>query len=157
MYCDELWRVVPPNGVYELMKCNDKQNFSLFETETINRIMHEIKYIMDRITFDSNGRFIGSFGSYVKLEYKAKSLFIYFRQNFMSFTKLEDDYIMIVFGRDNTYVEHLSEQFRIRTSDREYDVRFGVICDDLPGVKNFYSEQMLKDNFIQKIMLGEKI
>lgn len=154
MYCDELWRVVPPNGVYELMRSNDKKNFSLFETETIKRIMYEIKYIMDRTTLDSNNRFVGSFSWNVRLEYKDKSLFIYSHQNFMSFTKLEDDYIMIIFGRDNTCVE-LS--YQLRTSDREYDVRFGVICDDLPGIKSFYNEQMLKDNFVQKIMLGEKI
>lgn len=154
MYCDELWRVIPPNGVHELMKSNDKQNFSLFEAETINRIMHEIKYIMDHTTYDSNGRFIGRFNSDVKLEYKAKSLFIYFHQNFISFTKLEDDYIMIIFGRDNTRVE-LS--YQLRTSDKEYDIRFGVICDDLPGLKSFYNDQMLQDNLIQKIMLGEKI
>lgn len=157
----ELYKIIPPNGVHELISSKRKEDFSPYELKKIERIASEVRYIMDSVMYNSNGRFIGGFTTtwspqhFTKLsvQLKNKSVIIHYEENFMAFTKLEDDYILIKFVKDN----FRGSPTRLVATDRTYDVRFGVICDDLDGVISFYREVMIKDDFIKKVMLGEKL
>lgn len=152
MYSTELFKIIPPNSVYELIREKNKENFSQRELKPIERIAREVRYIMNNVTYDQNGRFIGSLVSKLNIQSRDKVVTIYYENSFMSFTKLEDDYILITFGKDRDF-----SVVGLITSDRAYDIRFGVLCDDIDGVLSFHKEVMSQDDFIKKIMLNEKI
>jgi hypothetical protein len=147
MYSTELWRIIPQNRHYDILEEKSNEGFSQREFKRIDGILNEIHYIMSEATYDLNGRFIGSYGSLGVVSPFRKfyngSVFLYYKENFISFTKLVDDYILITFAKD--YKREL------------VDIRFSVKCDDIEGVIDFYDNIMHKDNFIPKIMLGERI
>jgi hypothetical protein len=156
----DLYDIIPSNGVYKIFSEKKKEKFSESESALIYRILNEVKYIMQSTLYDFDGRYLFSMGSKVRIETRIDGMdrfenhYVYYLNNFMSFTKYEDDYILITFAKDNlidTYPGNLP------TTDRAYDIRFGVICDDLEGVISFYRDQMTKDDFIKKIMMGEKL
>lgn len=147
MYSTDLFKIIPPNGVYELIREKNKENFSPRELKPIERIAREVKYIMDNTHPIINGRF---YLTQIHIEIRDKVLVINYANNFIWFTKLEDDYILITFGK---YIDFLT----LATSDKTYDIRFGVLCDDIDGVLSFHKEVMTQDDFIKKIMLNEKI
>lgn len=147
MYSTDLFKIIPPNGVYELIREKTKENFSSRDLKSIERIIKEVKYVMDNTNPIINGRF---YLTQIRIQTRDKVVAINYANNFMWFTKLEDDYILITFGKDRDFSA-------LATSDKAYDVRFGVLCDDIDGVLSFHKEVMSQDDFIKKIMLNEKI
>ena len=147
MYSTELFKIIPPNNVYELTREKNKENFSSRELKPIERIVREVKYIMDNTNPIINGKF---YLTQIRIEIRDKVVTVNYVNNFIRFTKLEDDYILITFGKDRDFSA-------LATSDKAYDIRFGVLCDDIDGVLSFHKEVMSQDDFIKKIMLNEKI
>lgn len=147
MYSTELFKIITPNSVYELTREKNKESFSSRELRPIERIAREVKYIMDNTNPIINGRF---YLTQIRIEIRDKVVVINYVNNFIWFTKLEDDYILITFGKERDFSV-------LATSDKAYDIRFGVLCDDIDGVLSFHKEVMTQDDFIKKIMLNEKI
>ena len=147
MYSTELFKIIPPNSVYELTREKNKESFSSRELRPIERIAREVKYIMDNTNPIINGKF---YLTQIRIEIRDKVVVINYVNNFIWFTKLEDDYILITFGKERDFSA-------LATSDKAYDIRFGVLCDDIDGVLSFHKEVMSQDDFIKRIMLNEKI
>lgn len=145
MYSTELFKIIPPNSVYELTREKNKESFSSRELRPIERIVREVKYIMDNTNPIINGKF---YLTQIRIEIRDKVVVINYVNNFILFTKLEDDYILITFGKERDFSALAASA---------YDIRFGVLCDDIDGVLSFHKEVMTQDDFIKKIMLNEKI
>ena len=147
MYSTELFKIIPPNYLHNLIHEKNKEIFSSRELKPIERIVREVKYIMDNTNPIVNGKF---YLTQIHIEIRDEVVTVNYVNNFIRFTKLEDDYILITFGKYGDFSA-------LATSDKSYDIRFGVLCDDIDGVLSFHKEVMSQDDFIKKIMLNEKI
>jgi hypothetical protein len=154
MYSTELFKIIPPNDVHKLIREKNKENFSSRELKPIERIARGVEYIMDNTNPIIKGRFSTTepflYLTQTSIEIRDKVVVINYVNNLICFTKLEDDYILITFGKERDFST-------LATSDKAYDIRFGVLCDDIDGVLSFHKEIMTQDDFIRKIMLNEKI
>lgn len=140
MYSTELFKIIPPNYLHNLIHEKNKEIFSSRELKPIERIVREVKYIMDNTNPIVNGKF---YLTQIHIEIRDEVVTVNYVNNFIRFTKLEDDYILITFGK--------YRDFSVLA------IRFGVLCDDIDGVLSFHKEVMSQDDFIRKIMLGEKL